>query len=138
VHSAVQFADGAVKAQLGVPDMRVPIQYAFSYPARLQSTFDRLDFFQNSTLTFEEPDLKRFRNLAFAYEALAQGGNMPCVVNAANEIVNRAFLEDRVGFLQMSDIIEKVMSQATFIKEPTFDDYLNSDAEARRIATECL
>jgi 1-deoxy-D-xylulose-5-phosphate reductoisomerase len=138
VHSAVQFADGAVKAQLGVPDMRVPIQYAFSYPERLQSTFDRLDFFQNSTLTFEEPDLKRFRNLAFAYEALAQGGNMPCVVNAANEIVNRAFLEDRVGFLQMSDIIEKVMSQATFIKEPTFDDYLNSDAEARRIATECL
>ncbi|MBQ5379843.1 MAG: 1-deoxy-D-xylulose-5-phosphate reductoisomerase [Paraprevotella sp.] len=138
VHSAVQFADGAVKAQLGVPDMRVPIQYAFSYPARLQSSFDRLDFFQNSTLTFEEPDLKRFRNLAFAYEALAQGGNMPCVVNAANEIVNRAFLEDRVGFLQMSDIIEKVMSQATFIKEPTFDDYLNSDAEARRIATECL
>ena len=138
VHSAVQFADGAVKAQLGVPDMRVPIQYAFSYPARLQSSFDRLDFFQNSTLTFEEPDLKRFRNLAFAYEALAQGGNMPCVVNAANEIVNRAFLEDRVGFLQMSDIIEKVMSQATFIKEPTFDDYLKSDAEARRIATECL
>lgn len=138
VHSAVQFADGAVKAQLGVPDMRVPIQYAFSYPERLQSSFDRLDFFQNSTLTFEEPDLKRFRNLAFAYEALAQGGNMPCVVNAANEIVNRAFLEDRVGFLQMSDIIEKVMSQATFIKEPTFDDYLNSDAEARRIATECL
>ena len=138
VHSAVQFADGAVKAQLGVPDMRVPIQYAFSYPARLQSSFDRLDFFQNSTLTFEEPDLKRFRNLAFAYEALAQGGNMPCVVNAANEIVNRAFLEDRVGFLQMSDIIEKVMSQATFIKEPTFDDYLKSDAEARKIATECL
>ena len=138
MHSAVQFADGAVKAQLGVPDMRVPIQYAFSYPARLQSSFDRLDFFQNSTLTFEEPDLKRFRNLAFAYEALAQGGNMPCVVNAANEIVNRAFLEDRVGFLQMSDIIEKVMSQATFIKEPTFDDYLKSDAEARRIATECL
>lgn len=138
VHSAVQFADGAVKAQLGVPDMRVPIQYAFSYPERLQSSFDRLDFFQNSTLTFEEPDLKRFRNLVFAYEALAQGGNMPCVVNAANEIVNRAFLEDRVGFLQMSDIIEKVMSQATFIKEPTFDDYLNSDAEARRIATECL
>ena len=89
-------------------------------------------------MTFEEPDLKRFRNLAFAYEALAQGGNMPCVVNAANEIVNRAFLEDRVGFLQMSDIIEKVMSQATFIKEPTFDDYLKSDAEARRIATECL
>ena len=138
VHSAVQFVDGAVKAQLGVPDMRVPIQYAFSYPERLQSSFDRLDFFQNSTLTFEEPDLKRFRNLVFAYEALAQGGNMPCVVNAANEIVNRAFLEDRVGFLQMSDIIEKVMSQATFIKEPTFDDYLNSDAEARRIATECL
>ena len=138
VHSAVQFADGAVKAQLRVPDMRVPIQYAFSYPERLQSSFDRLDFFQNSTLTFEEPDLKRFRNLAFAYEALAQGGNMPCVVNAANEIVNRAFLEDRVGFLQMSDIIEKVMSQATFIKEPTFDDYLKSDAEARRIATECL
>lgn len=136
VHSAVQFSDGAVKAQLGVPDMRVPIQYAFSYPERLQSSFERLDLFKNSTLTFEEPDLKRFRNLALAYEALERGGNMACIVNAANEIVNRAFLEDRVGFLRMSEIIEATMQKSTFIKEPSFDDYLQSDAEARKIAAE--
>lgn len=136
VHSAVQFSDGAVKAQLGVPDMRVPIQYAFSYPERLQSSFERLDLFKNSTLTFEEPNLKRFRNLALAYEALERGGNMACIVNAANEIVNRAFLEDRVGFLRMSEIIEATMQKSTFIKEPSFDDYLQSDAEARKIAAE--
>ena len=136
VHSAVQFADGAVKAQLGVPDMRVPIQYAFSYPLRLQSSFERLDLFRIGTLTFEEPDTCRFRNLALAYEALYEGGNMPCIVNAANEVVNRAFLEDSIGFLQMSDVIANTMREASFIKEPTYEDYLQTDAEARRIAAE--
>lgn len=136
VHSAVQFADGAVKAQLGVPDMRVPIQYAFSYPLRLQSSFERLDLFRIGTLTFEEPDTCRFRNLALAYEALYEGGNMPCIVNAANEVVNRAFLEDRIGFLQMSDVIANTMREASFIKELTYEDYLQTDAEARRIAAE--
>lgn len=136
VHSAVQFADGAVKAQLGVPDMRVPIQYAFSCPLRLQSSFERLDLFRVGTLTFEEPDTRRFRNLALAYEALHEGGNMPCIVNAANEIVNRAFLEDRIGFLQMSDVIANTMRKASFVKEPTYEDYLQTDAEARRIAAE--
>ncbi len=134
VHSAVQFADGAVKAQLGVPDMRVPIQYAFSYPLRLHSSFERLDLFKTSTLTFEEPDTERFHNLALAYEALRKGGKMPCIVNAANEVVNRAFLDDRIGFLQMSDVIAATMQKATFIKEPTYEDYLQTDAEARRIA----
>ena len=136
VHSAVQFADGAVKAQLGMPDMRVPIQYAFSYPLRLQSSFERLDLFRVGTLTFEEPDTRRFRNLALAYEALHEGGNMPCIVNAANEIVNRAFLEDRIGFLQRSDVIAHMMRKTSFVKEPTYEDYLQTDAEARRIAAE--
>ena len=136
VHSAVQFADGAVKAQLGMPDMRVPIQYAFSYPLRLQSSFERLDLFRVGTLTFEEPATRRFRNLALAYEALHEGGNMPCIVNAANEIVNRAFLEDRIGFLQMSDVIANTMRKTSFVKKPTYEDYLQTDAEARRIAEE--
>ena len=136
VHSAVQFADGAVKAQLGMPDMRVPIQYAFSYPLRLQSSFERLDLFRVGTLTFEEPDTRRFRNLALAYEALHEGGNMPCIVNAANEIVNRAFLEDRIGFLQMSDVIANTVRKTSFVKKPTYEDYLQTDAEARRIAEE--
>ena len=136
VHSAVQFADGAVKAQLGMPDMRVPIQYAFSYPLRLQSSFERLDLFRVGTLTFEEPDTRRFRNLALADEALHEGGNMPCIVNAANEIVNRAFLEDRIGFLQMSDVIANTMRKTSFVKKPTYEDYLQTDAEARRIAEE--
>lgn len=136
VHSAVQFADGAVKAQLGVPDMRVPIQYAFSFPKRLASGFERLNWCRTGTLTFEEPDLNRFRNLALAYEAIERGGNMPCILNAANEVVNRAFLEDRIGFLQMSDIIEQTMQQATFVARPAYDDYVQSDAEARRLAAE--
>lgn len=138
VHSAVQFEDGAVKAQLGVPDMRVPIQYAFSYPHRLHSSFDRLDLFKMSTLTFEEPDTKRFRNLELAYEALRRGGNMPCIVNAANEVVNRAFLEDRIGFLRMSEVIEAVMQRASFMGNPGYDDYVQTDAEARRIASEYI
>ena len=138
VHSAVQFADGAVKAQLGVPDMRLPIQYAFSYPLRLDSSFDRLDLCQVGSLTFEAPDLRRFRNLALAREALARGGNMPCILNAANEVVNRAFLEDRLGFLQMSDVMADTMQKAHYVAEPTYEDYLQTDAEARRIAASCL
>jgi 1-deoxy-D-xylulose-5-phosphate reductoisomerase len=136
IHSAVQFVDGAIKAQLGVPDMRLPIQYAFSYPDRLTLSGERLDFFKTGQFTFEEPDLKRFRNLALAYESIHRGGNMPCIVNAANEIVNRAFLEDRIGFLQMSDVIEQTMQRTSFIKTPTYEDYLRTDAEARRIAAE--
>ncbi|MCM1108899.1 MAG: 1-deoxy-D-xylulose-5-phosphate reductoisomerase [Clostridium sp.] len=138
VHSAVQFEDGAVKAQLGVPDMRVPIQYAFSYPYRLKSGFDRLDLTRLGTLTFEEPDTERFRNLALAYESLHRGGNMPCILNAANEVVNRAFLEDRIGFLQMSDVIERTMARASFLAVPALEDYLRTDAEARRIAAELV
>lgn len=138
VHSAVQFADGAVKAQLGVPDMKVPIQYAFSYPQRLASSFDRLDIFAASPLTFERPDLNRFHCLALAFQALEVGGNMPCILNAANEIVNRAFLDDKIGFLHISDIIEKVMAQATFLESPTYDDYLATDAQARRLAAQFI
>ena len=132
VHSAVQFADGAVKAQLGVPDMRVPIQLAFSYPERLSSSFDRLDFCQASPLTFEKPDVTRFRNLSLAFEAMRRGGNTPCVLNAANEVVNRAFLEDRVGFLQMSDLIEDALAHIPYLESPTLEDYLQTDAETRR------
>ena len=137
VHSAVQFVDGAVKAQLGVPDMRLPIQYAFSYPDRLPLTGERLDLFKHP-LEFFETDLKKFRCLALAFEAIRQGGNMPCIVNAANEIVNRAFLEDRCGFLQMGEIIEKTMQKATFNAHPDYDVYVQTDAEARRIAREFL
>lgn len=137
VHSAVQFHDGAVKAQLGVPDMRLPIQYAFSFPQRLPLSGDRLNLFQHP-LEFFEPDLNKFRCLALAFEAIRQGGNMPCIVNAANEIVNRAFLEDRCGFLQMAEIIEQTMQKATFDKNPTYDTYVATDAEARRIAAELV
>ena len=134
IHSMVQFQDGAVKAQLGVPDMRLPIQYAFSYPKRLQSSFDRLDFSRMTALTFEQPDTDRFRCLALAYEALNTGGNMACIVNAANEVVVSAFLHDRISFLQMSEIIEQTMSRVAFIKTPTYEDYVATDAEARRVA----
>ena len=137
VHSAVQFQDGAVKAQLGVPDMRLPIQYAFSFPQRLHLTGDRLDFFAQK-LEFFEPDLKKFRCLALAFEAIQKGGNMPCIVNAANEIVNRGFLEDRCSFLQMSDVIEQTMSKCTFSATPDYDTYVATDAEARRIAAAML
>ena len=138
VHSAVQFQDGAVKAQLGVPDMRLPIQYAFSFPQRLPLSGDRLDLFQTQRLEFFEPDLKKFRCLALAFDAINRGGNMPCIVNAANEIVNRAFLEDRCSFLQMSDIIAETMQRATFSKRPDYETYVQTDDEARRIATALL
>lgn len=137
VHSAVQFVDGAVKAQLGVPDMRLPIQYALTYPDRIHLSEGRLDLFKQP-LEFFEPDLDKFRCLALAFEAIKKGGNMPCIVNAANEIVNRGFLEDKCGFMQMSDIIEKTMNQVSFSSTPDYDTYINTDAEARRVATELL
>lgn len=137
VHSAVQFVDGAVKAQLGVPDMRLPIQYAFSFPERLPLNCDRLNLF-SQPLEFFEPDMQKFRCLHMAYESIRKGGNMPCIVNAANEVVNEAFRKDRCGFLDMGDIIERTMQKATFIAKPTYDDYFATDAEARRIAGEML
>ena len=138
IHSAVQFRDGAVKAQLGVPDMRVPIQLAFSYPYRLASNFDRLDWYHMQNLTFEEPDLEKFRCLSLAFEALRLGGTMPCVVNAANEIVNLAFRQGRCSFLQMPQVIADTMQHATFIAKPSLDNLFQADAEARRIADELL
>jgi 1-deoxy-D-xylulose-5-phosphate reductoisomerase len=138
VHSAVQFQDGAVKAQLGVPDMRLPIQYAFSFPRRLTLSSERLDLFAAQKLEFFEPDLKKFRCLALAFEAIQKGGNMPCIVNAANEIVNRGFLEDKCRFLQMSDIIAETMTKCAFDANPTYDTYVATDAEARRIANELM
>jgi 1-deoxy-D-xylulose-5-phosphate reductoisomerase len=138
VHSAVQFVDGSVKAQLGTPDMRMPIQYALTYPERWMSDVARLDLFATQSLTFEEPDLKRFPNLALAYEAMNKGGNMPCVLNAANEVVNLAFREGRCGFMQMSDVIAKTMEKTMFITEPTYEDYVQTDNEARKIALELL
>ena len=138
VHSAVQFVDGSVKAQLGTPDMRMPIQYALTYPERWMSDVARLDLFATQSLTFEEPDLKRFPNLALAYEAMNKGGNMPCVLNAANEVVNLAFREGRSGFMQMSDVIAKTMEKTMFITEPTYEDYVQTDKEARKIALELL
>ena len=138
IHSMVQFEDGAVKAQLGVPDMRLPIQYAFSYPKRLHSDFDRLDFFSLKNLTFEEADTKRFPCLQFAYEALRKGGNMPCIVNAANEIVNRAFIDDRISFTRMAEIIDATMQHVAFSCESELETYLQTDEEARRYATSLL
>lgn len=137
VHSAVQFADGAVKAQLGVPDMRLPIQYAFSFPERLHLNGERLDLFKHN-LEFFEPDLNKFRCLALAYEAINKGGNMPCIVNAANEIVNRGFLEDRCSFLDMPRIIERTMQTVAFDANPSYDTYIATDAEARRVAKELM
>lgn len=137
VHSAVMFADGAVKAQLGVPDMRLPIQYAFSFPDRLHLGGERLDLFRNK-LEFFEPDFDKFRCLALAYEAIRRGGNMPCIVNAANEIVNRAFLEDRCSFPDMPRIIERTMQRVAFDASPSYDTYVATDAEARRVAGEML
>lgn len=138
IHSMVQFEDGAVKAQLGMPDMRLPIQYAFSYPKRLRSSFDRLDFFKLGGMTFEEPDMERFRCLALAYEALKQGGNMPCIVNAANEVVNRAFLEDKISFLRMSEVIEETMKKVSFDASPDLDVYMDTDRTARAVASEMI
>ena len=134
IHSMVQFDDGSVKAQLGLPDMKLPIQYAFSYPKRIHSNFPRLDFSLYPSLTFEQPDTNKFMQLQFAFEAMLQCGNMPCILNAANEIVVEAFLHDKISFLQMATIIEKTMEKLTHIKNPTYEEYVQTDKEARNVA----
>ncbi|MDR3219036.1 MAG: 1-deoxy-D-xylulose-5-phosphate reductoisomerase [Dysgonamonadaceae bacterium] len=134
IHSMVQFEDSSIKAQMGLPDMRLPIQYALSYPNRIFSSFERLDFTKFPVLSFEEPDMKKFRNLRLAYQAVEKGGNMPCILNAANEIAVEAFLADKIGFLTMSDVIEKAMEQTSFIASPDLNDYIQTDAEARIIS----
>ena len=138
VHSMVEFEDTSVIAQMGMPDMRVPIQYAFSYPQRLKSDFKPANFFQLSNLTFEKPDLSVFKNLSYAYEAINRGGNMPCILNAANEVAVESFLEDKVSYLAMSDVLEQTMQQATFIETPSLDNYFETDTEARNIATDII
>lgn len=136
IHSFVQFIDGSLKAQVGVPDMKLPIQYALAYPSRLHNDYKRFEFKDFAQLSFEEPDYRTFRNLALAKEAMFKGGNTPCVLNAANEMTVQAFLQNRVDFQEMSDIIEKTINKVTFIEKPSFEDYEQSDAEARKYATE--
>ncbi|MDR3056580.1 MAG: 1-deoxy-D-xylulose-5-phosphate reductoisomerase [Prevotella sp.] len=138
IHSMVQFEDSSIIAQLGLPDMHLPIQYALAYPNRLKSSFERLDFFKLKSMTFEKPDTDRFRNLAFAFEAARTRGNMACIMNAANEIAVSAFLQDKVGFLEMSDVIEKTMQKTCFVHTPTYEDYVQTDMEARHIALEFI
>ena len=138
IHSAVQFEDGAVKAQLGMPDMRVPIQLALSYPQRLKSSFPRIDWWDMPDLSFERPDLNRFPCLALAYEATRRKGNAPCVLNAANEVVNLAFRQERCAFLQMADVISETLARVPYIENPTLEDYLATDAESRRVASQLL
>ncbi|QLH34497.1 MAG: 1-deoxy-D-xylulose-5-phosphate reductoisomerase [Cyclobacteriaceae bacterium] len=138
IHSMVQFEDGSIKAQLGLPDMRLPIQFALGYPNRIKSDFPRFDFTQYPAFTFEKPDTETFRNLALAFEALGRGGNMPCVLNAANEIAVQEFLHDRIGFLQMSDIVEQCLSKMNYVANPALEDYVNTDKETRIIAQELI
>ena len=138
IHSFVQFVDGSLKAQAGVPDMKLPIQYALAYPQRLTNSFKRFEFKDFATLSFEEPDYKTFRNLALAKDAMYKGGNTPCVLNAANEITVQAFLQNRVDFLEMSDIIEKTISKVSYVASPSFEDYEECDAEARKYAEELV
>lgn len=138
IHSMVQFEDSSVIAQLGLPDMRLPIQYALAYPNRLKSSLQRLNIFEIGTLTFEKPDMERFRNLAYAFEAITRRGNMPCILNAANEVVVAAFLKDKIGFLEMSDVIEQTMQKASYIQTPSYNDYVETDSEARRIAADMI
>jgi 1-deoxy-D-xylulose-5-phosphate reductoisomerase len=138
IHSMVQFEDGSIKAQMGLPDMKVPIQYALSFPRRIQNDFPRYDFRKVSTLTFEDPDLRTFRNLALAIDALNKGGNLPCVMNAANELAVYAFLRNRIGFLEITDVIEKTMDKVPFIEEPTLEQYFESDGEARNYAADII
>jgi 1-deoxy-D-xylulose-5-phosphate reductoisomerase len=135
VHSLVQFEDGSIKAQLGLPDMKLPIQYALGFPKRLKSDFPRFDFINYPNLTFEKPDLETFRNLGLAFEALSKGGNMPCILNAANEVAVDAFLKDKIGFLEMSDIITYCMQTITFVEHPTLDDYIETDKVTRQTAS---
>jgi 1-deoxy-D-xylulose-5-phosphate reductoisomerase len=138
VHSLVQFEDGSIKAQLGLPDMRIPIQFALSYPDRLKSDFERFNFANYPQLTFEQPDVKTFRNLQLAYDALAAGGNAPCILNAANEIAVAAFLNRQIGFLEMSDLIEETLNQANFLARPQLEDYIESDRQARELSENLL
>ena len=138
IHSMVQFEDGSIKAQLGMPDMKLPIQYALAFPQRVHNNFPRFDFKRMNTLTFEEPDIRTFRNLALSMEALNKGGNLPCVMNAANEIAVYAFLKNRIGFLEMTDLIEKTMQHVSFIDKPTLEDYFESDGEARNFAADTI
>jgi 1-deoxy-D-xylulose-5-phosphate reductoisomerase len=133
IHSMVQFVDGSVKAQLGLPDMKLPIQYAFAYPQRIHNAYPRLDFAAYSRFDFQQPDTSKFRNLAFAYHAMEKGGTMPCILNAANEVVVAAFLQEKIGFLHMSDVIEKTMQTATWIAKPTYENYVQSDKQAREL-----
>ena len=138
IHSIVQFTDGSMKAQMGLPDMKLPIQYALAYPHRLKSSFPRFNFIDHPSLTFEKPDTKTFRNLALAYEAMHKGGNMACIMNAANEVVVAAFLQDKIGFLQMPDVIEACMQKQQFVEKPSYDDYVMTDQAARIMAGELL
>ncbi len=138
IHSMVQFEDGSIKAQMGVPDMKLPIQYALAFPQRIPNDYPKLSFKKVNTFTFEEPDFRTFKNLSLAIEALEKGGNLPCVLNAANEIAVYAFLKNRIGFLEMTDVIESVMAKVPFINKPTLDDYFTSDAEARALAADAI
>jgi len=138
IHSLIQFEDSSIKAQLGLPDMRLPIQFALGFPQRLKSDFPRFDFGTYPALTFEKPDMETFRNLALAYEALNRGGNMPCVLNAANEIAVAAFLKDQIGFLQMSDVVEQSLARMDYVAEPGYEDYVQTDQRTRLVATELL
>jgi 1-deoxy-D-xylulose 5-phosphate reductoisomerase len=138
IHSLVQFEDGSIKAQLGLPDMRLPIQFAMSYPNRLKSDFPRFDFTNYPALTFEKPDMETFRNLALAFEAVNRAGNMPCVLNAANEVAVAEFLKDRIGFLEMSDVVEQCLAKMDYIASPAFEDYVSTDRETRIKALELI
>ena len=138
IHSMVQFNDGSIKAQMGLPDMKLPIQFAMTYPNRLASNFTRFDFAQYPSLTFEKPDTENFRNLALSFEALRKGGNLPCILNAANEVVVAEFLKDRVGFLEMSEIVEQCLSKMTYIASPSYEDYVETDRETRKRAMELI
>ncbi|MEQ1677704.1 MAG: 1-deoxy-D-xylulose-5-phosphate reductoisomerase, partial [Chitinophagaceae bacterium] len=138
IHSMIQFEDGSIKAQMGLPDMKLPIQYALTFPLRIPNDFPRYDFKKVNTLSFEEPDVKTFRNLALAQEALNKGGNLPCVMNAANEIAVYAFLRNRINFLDMTNVIEKTMEMIPFIEKPTLEEYFDSDGEARNFAADII
>ena len=138
IHSAVQFEDGSIKAQMGIPDMKLPIQYALGFPNRLKNNFKRFSFFNYPELTFEKADAKTFRNLTLAYKAMNKGGNSPCVLNAANEIAVTAFLNDKIGFLNMSDLIDNCLEKITFVKKPSLGDYIETDQQTRILAKKLL
>lgn len=138
IHSIVQFEDGSMKAQMGLPDMKLPIQYALGYPQRIKSNFPRFDFMDYPSLTFEKPDVETFRNLSLAYKAMSKGGNMACVLNAANEVVVGAFLKDKIGFLEMSDVIDNCMEKSTFVAAPTYDDFVSTNEQSRMLANELI